>query len=365
MSKENKEHNINLKKTGNNMDRNEKKKKRRRLLWITFVSGILLTLAVYAWFSATLNVKIKSFNMAVASDTGLTISLDGINFSSEIEVSLESILNDLTPRYPNHKNRWVISGLWPVSTIGIRNANSNRFSMYSGSVVKRRKNDASDRRYLFAVEETDDRATPTSIYLAFDFFLKNVTPSPYPDNLFFEIDSMIDFTAETSEEVRKSTGGAVNSLRFGVIFMDTVGIDASVETIQNIGCNNNCKSVIWEPNSTSHTEESIENAKKYNITLVDGVYTPTYAITRAGGPLDHTGGHPGTGIPLDTNHFALQRTITDLNEQIYQMGNSIVKCRGYLWIEGQDIDSLEIENVKSATLEVLVSISKDLAGYEL
>ena len=122
--------------------------------------------------------------------------------------------------------------------------------------------------------------------------------------------------------------------------------------------------VIYEPNSTSHTEKSIEDALDYGITLIDGKYTPTYGMIKEGTRLDHTNGHPGTGIPLNTTNFREQVTIKDFKNSIFEVPNAITKARVYIWLEGQDVDSLETHS-KGTDLDVIINLEKDLAGYNV
>ena len=89
--------------------------------------GVLLIFSSYAWFSTSLNVKIKEFNMIVSKNSGLSISFDGINFDKAIEISRDTLINGLTKTYPNHTNQWANSGLWSVSSNGISNPNASKF----------------------------------------------------------------------------------------------------------------------------------------------------------------------------------------------------------------------------------------------
>jgi len=368
MSKQNEEININFVKEDNNIDEKNKKnpKRRRKLFVLTFLSACLLIFATYAWFSATLNVKIKFFNMAVASDDGLFISLDGIDFDNEITVTVDSILKDLTPRYPNHVNRWALSGLWTVSSNGIPNNNSDKFAMFEGQVVRRRPRDRTDttiRRFLNTIPIPEEYPTAAGTFIAFDFFLKNVSPSPYADNLYFNEDTYIDFAENTTGERKEELMGVRNSLRFGIVKIGSVPMDTDVRGIQNIQCNNRCESVIYEPFHTEHSLGSIADAMSHGIYLIDGVPAPTYAVIREGYRLEHKNGHFGTGIPLDRDHFAPQETITNFATPIFEIPPGITKLRAYFWIEGQDVDSLEADS-KGAMLEVFIGLIKDLASYE-
>jgi hypothetical protein len=66
-------------------------KKAKWLCLVTFFIGVTLLFATYAWFSASLNVRVKFFDVKVSTETGLFISLDGVNFSDTVEINHDSI----------------------------------------------------------------------------------------------------------------------------------------------------------------------------------------------------------------------------------------------------------------------------------
>lgn len=360
--KRNKKKNINRK-----LDIIKSKIKSNILIIIIFCTATLLIISTYAWFSASLNVKVKFFDLVVSSDNGLFISLDGIDYSDSVEISLNSVINELKATYPNHTNRWAIGGLWPVSSNGIKNANQDKFSTYIGEVNKYKTKDKSKngKKFLNATLSIEDEPTPFSSYIAFDIFLKNVSGSPKPDNLYLDEGTYIDYADDIDEEVKDTMNGIMNSMRFGFVKISSVPHNTDVRTVQNLKCNNQCEMFIYEPNEKSHSEESIKNAKELGITIVDGEYTPTYGIINEGRFLEHTNGHEGTGIPLDTEHFALQKTIkySDFDWPVFSIPNGVTKLRAYVWIEGQDIDSLETYS-KGAAIYLSINFVKDLAGYE-
>ena len=144
--------------------------------------------------------------------------------------------------------------------------------------------------------------------------------------------------------------------------MNTISKRSSINAIQNITCNNNCVASIWEPHSKEHSKASILKALKHNVRVVDGVYTPTYGVIAEGEMLEMASGQEGSGIPLDTEHFALQNTITDLSNRVFGLSTGITKVRVYIWVEGQDIDSIETQS-QGANIEVSLNFYKDLAGY--
>lgn len=336
----------------------------RLLISAAVVMAVLLIFASYAWLSASLNVKVKFLDLSVSSDHGIFISLDGIDFSDSVEISLDSIVTNLFDTYPNHTNQWSSVGLWPVSSNGIRTPNHDKFDVFIGDVV--RYKDRRKPRTLTTALADETEPSHSSIYIAFDIFLKNVSGSPKSDNLYLTNDTAIDFEESTTEEVKTAMQGIMNSMRFGFVKIGSVSSKSDINTIQNIKCNNNCQMVIYEPNSKSHTQASIEAiGERYGIELIDGQYYPSYGIIKEGKNLQHMNGHPGTGIPLDTEHFALQQTIfeEDFERPIFQVPNGITKMRVYVWIEGQDLDSLET-NSQGSAVYISIDFEKDMAGYE-
>lgn len=376
------------------------------LLVITFIAGVVLITASYAWFYASLDVKIDFFKMTVSNNSGLFISLDGRDFSSSVEVSRDSLITDLRDRYPDHTNQWASAGLFAASSNGIRTQNDYRFSMYAGSGIGKSSkemeqaiegevdaclgdcdNQCEDQAdeageiacFNACVKKCEDirnyygskvlldsrlvsetKSNGSNIYIAFDFFLKNVSGSPKSDNLYFDKGTSVYYSDETHD----SEDGIINSLRIGLVKVGSVPLKSNINTIQNMSCNNKCEMIIYEPNSTLHSNGSIKRATKHGITLVDGKYTPTYALINEGRNLELANGHDGTGIGMDSEHFALQKTISDPDfaKPIFAIPNAITKMRAYVWIEGQDVDSLETRSTGGA-MSIVINLIKDLAGY--
>ncbi len=340
---------------------------KRALLIITFFTAVLLIFSSYAWFSTSLDVRVDFFNLSVSSDTGLFISLDGIDFGESIEVSVDSIIVDLKRTYPNHTNQWAAGGLWPVSSNGIRDTNSNKFDIYIGEIIKNKGRDQTGKKYLNTILTNETNSNSSNVFMAFDVFLKNVSGSPNSDNLYFDEGTYVDYDYEKFEdydeeyinEIIHVMSGIMNSMRIGIVKMGSVPSTSTINTIQNIPCNNRCEMAIYEPNSLLHSPFSIEAAEQYGITLVDNTYVPTYGIIKNGKKIDHLSGHV---VELNHEHFRLQQTTTDFDNPIFQIPNGITKCRIYVWIEGQDVDSLETHS-KGASIAIAINLTKDLAGY--
>lgn len=329
---------------------------------ILIASGILLIGASYAWFSASLNVKVKFFDVTVSTDRGLFISLDGINFSESVDISLDSIIYDLYETYADHTNQWSAGGLWPVSSNGIKDSNSDHFDIYIGQVSRKIRNEPGVR-YLSVSKGVETHPSTNNQFIAFDLFLKNVSGSPFPDNLYFTEDTLIDFDEEVDEETREEMSHILDSMRLGLVKMDTVPHNTDPFAIQQSSCNGRCEYLIYEPNSHRHTPRAIDSALQHGVVLIDGVYSPTYAIINPATRIRHISGQVGSGIPLDPNYFKLQETYQVLGDKIFELANGITKFRAYVWIEGQDMDSLETYS-SGAPIDIYLNFEKDTAGYE-
>ena len=340
-------------------------KRGKLLILVVFLLGIALSVATYAWFSASLNVKVKFFDVKVSTETGLFISLDGVNFSDSIEISRDSITKDLERLYPNHTNQWAATGLWSVSSNGIPNPNSDKFAVYGGSMGKYTDKARKGTRFVTTTLISEDKSSEWNQYIAFDIFLKNVSGSPKKDNLYIGRGTYIDFDESADQETREKMQDIFNTMRMGIVKIGETDLKADVNTIQNLQCNGECISLIYEPNSTKHNQESIDAASELGISISDNTYVPTYGVIAEGDHLDHKSGFINSGVNLDTEHFALQHTIfeSDLSRAIFQVPNGITKARVYIWIEGQDVDALEVHS-EGAPVALNLDLEKDLAGYE-
>ena len=120
---------------------------------------------------------------------------------------------------------------------------------------------------------------------------------------------------------------------------------------------------MYEPNSKNHTALSIERAAKHDVELVYGINYPTYAYKKAVSKLYIKDSLPGSN--LDPEVFKLQETRddNDFDTPIFTIPDGITKARIYVWIEGQDVDSLETDS-KGAKVEIGLDFTKDTEGWD-
>ena len=342
----------------------EKILSRKRNIFITifliFVFAVLLIVSSYAWFSTTLNVKIKTFNMVVTRNEGLSISHDAVTYGNYIEISRDLLYDNLAKTYPGHRTIWNQNGLIPVSTNGNSSRNSYFFDVYTTSGIFYK--DFAKRTDGHVTTKLYNQSSPKkySYFLSFDIFFFNDSGSPVADNLYF--DSGTGFVI--NEELDEQMQGLVNSLRIGIIKVGSLPATATPSEVQNIQCNNDCEAIIFEPFRTQHENMAIENAARYGIRVVDGEEFPTYANVNAvvKKPIkDIISGSDN----LDTENFKLQQTITedDFAEPLFTVPDGYTKARIYVWIEGQDIDSLETMS-SGTNVDLSVNFVKDTLGYD-
>ena len=342
----------------------EKILSRKRNIFITifliFVFAVLLIVSSYAWFSTTLNVKIKTFNMVVTRNDGLSISHDAVTYGNYIEISRDLLYDNLAKTYPGHRTIWNQNGLIPVSTNGNSSRNSYFFDVYTTTGIFYK--DFAKRTDGHVTTKLYNQSSPKkySYFLSFDIFFFNDTGSPVADNLYF--DSGTGFVI--NEELDEQMQGLVNSLRIGIIKVGSLPATATPSEVQNIQCNNDCEAIIFEPFRTQHENMAIENAARYGIRVVDGEDFPTYANVNAvvKKPIKDT---ISGSDNLDTENFKLQQTITedDFAEPLFTVPDGYTKARIYVWIEGQDIDSLETMS-SGTNVDLSVNFVKDTLGYD-
>lgn len=322
---------------------------------LIFFTGVTLIYSTYAWFSSSLDVNISNFKMTTSSETGLTISLDGINWGNSVEISKETILNNLEEVYPDNVNQWSRE-LGPVSTVGISNNDSNRFEIFvnENTIIKKKNN--FDTLVFKPIKLLENKKYDKAEFIAFDIFLKNVTGSPKSDNLYLDEGTKFEIKSEKDSTV-------LNSMRMGMIFMDSISKKSTPTQIQKIKCNNKCTQIIYEPSATSHSKEIIDLAKEHNILLEDNQSYPTYAVYNGGSNVNIWSGIFGSEYEFNSNIFKKQETITDFSKPISKLPDGIMKIRVYIWIEGQDIDVVELIS-DGYELSCSINFRKDMAGYE-
>lgn len=289
-------------------------KKRRILLALIMliISGISLTTATYAWFTANRAVSVEEIDVRAQASGGIQISADATNWSNEVtlaDLKADGLL-DVTNFIPT-------AALRPVTTIGV-NTKTGAFDFYLGEL-----NDAGDKVKLTSVADDDGH------YVAFDLYFYSATAQT------------IEFNAGTQVLAKNVTGsgdavdaGLKSSVRVGFLVQ---GNDPTATPSTATGLANGTVSnqTIWEPNADIHTEYAV------NMLGASGVMTTYGGKAAASDPVAMDSSNTTNFQAVNTDLGLKTSTETGVYPEgtIFEFSAGITKVRVYVWIEGQDIDN--------------------------
>ena len=313
------------------MKNDRRRKKIRNLILICFVVALIISVGTYAWFIGMKTVNVSSFDVEIATTEGLYLSMDGENWSYQLDARN-------VQAYEGNTNTWATSGLVPVSTVGDVDSTVSRLQMFEKGSLTTTKGGyrllASRVHNYDKTEEGKIGNIESNGYVAFDLFIKNLSGTEYytENNILNEED--IYLTTNSAVKVASNGGiagtGIENSVRVAFAQIGRVeatdGV-ASVDNIKNITCTDAakaegqaqvtgiCRSAqIWEPNDTKHVQNAINwyetscktrktdgtdvtDADSYDATscsgVVDGTANKTYAISRVIGIGDNVDVYDG------------------------------------------------------------------------
>ncbi len=380
-------------------------KKLRQTLIAFLLCAVVLGVSTYAWFIGMKKVNVESFTVDIATTEGLFLSMDGENWSYDLDAK------GSTP-YTDHTNTWAPSGLIPMSSVGDIDATSSTMMMYEkGSLT------ASEGGYRLLSSRVNNYAADASSgsgfevgngYVAFDLFIKNLSGDEYyaEDNvlneeaIYLNVNSAVNVTAGVDNE---ENSGIENSVRVAFAQIGRVSAETPVADVANItgitcaddagtGVTGICRpAYIWEPNDTAHVNNAINwyeaactnrtgadvnDASSYDNavecgTVADATYSPTYAISRAIQIADNVDVYDGTafnGYTANTADYATYAGASDKStyklveydyftdtekniagtarpEFMSLAPNSITKVRVYIYLEGQDVDNYDFASL--------------------
>lgn len=284
------------------------------------LTGVALSTASYAWFTANTKLELGELDVNVQATNGIQVSTDATNWKSVL--TTEDIKGAI---YEGSKNQFPTT-LTPVSTIGSTTAGS--FDMYYGALQ--------DDGTIALSKESETQGTEGK-YVAFDLFISSTATK--------EI-ALLD----TSKVI--ATGEKDSKLQYSarVGFLNK-GTDATSTPATAFALNSTVHQTIWQPNADQHTLVAINSGS-----ATAGVI-PAYLGAKAATT-------EGTSVALgDTTNFGtLSATLinTKVIEEawpdttVLTVNSGITKLRVYIWIEGQDVDC---ENTASLGTGIKININ--------
>lgn len=348
-----------MKKTKKKINRN------RRIvlaLLMLLISGIALTTATYAWFSANTVVTATGIDVKVTASAGISISADAVNFGKT--TSMDQVVSfaqntedtfDSTLQLPEE--------LSPVSTGGVVGANS-KFSFFKGTlgendVVLLETNNESNT-FLTTEGKTDFTGGD---YIAFDVYIRS------------SIDQNIKLNSNSKIGVidgGANTASLESALRVGFLPLGTT-TDTGADTAQKSAYDlNDVQSdwSIWNPYPALHhtatlagyAEGESELSKGYYGAISDTKSVVAYsslgeAVTVADGEEAPADSHYVKFLHKDFENTPAYYSLIDSSNTHYLPAASadtilpssnllavkagVTKVRIYVWLEGNDVDCVD------------------------
>lgn len=392
--------------TKQNNTRKKRERRTKKILFTTGLTAVVFVVATYAWFIGTVQAAVEPFEIDIKSSDGITLSLDGESFSSQVTISEEDITSGLTSSYDSNTNKWTgADGLVPISTTGLLNKTNSVLDIYSKTSIS-----SSKGGYMLRADKIDNTTAEKDGYIAFDLFFKNKSGTGYEEEYNVAHDEGVYLTTDSLVQMIQSTGGTEvvkdsasdgvqNSMRVAFMQIGRTNANSDKNTVQGINCNSESTITtlcnkdpdvgdgrgytwnIWEPNDTAHTTGSIKRftkaCKKRTAedtyegacdAIADSEASKTFAINTNITSEDKVNIFDGHNTYTGNNDKLKEVTyFTDTNkntadderpEIFYLSPNSITKVRVYIYIEGQDVDNYDIDT-NGEKIKVAFGFTKD------
>ena len=329
------------------MGRRNRKSKRRvkSLLMLLTLTAIMMIVSTYAWFSANREVSITGITATVSAAEGLQISLDAATWGSSVTVN-QTALTTLGTAVNNFQ--WP-DELVPVSTGGQIDGNDVQF--FFGDI-------SADGTTLTNCADVTVDGTK---YIAFDVYFKN-SSSRATDNLQLNTGSTVAIGAANGV----SGTGLEYSTRVGVLLYDNhKAMSETAANCRSMAAGTTPLASIWEPNATRHIAEVVANDGR--ISADPQAFTTLGLISAGSGTLTPVNvSTVGTSTFLQAQTTmqtagaltaAQNMTAVDGTTELTLVGNSIMKARVYIWLEGQDPDCNDTAST-GKEIDVVINFTK-------
>jgi len=264
------------------MKRNGKKARKIRKLIITCtLSAVVLIVSTYTWFIGLQTVHVKPFEIEIAATEGLYLSLDGENWSYELDV-----MN--TTAYDGNTNQ-LDADLIPMSSVGDLDSEVSRMKLYEKASLttspggyRLLASKVNNRYVLDADGEETEELSQGKGYIVFDLFVKNISGNAYyhenevknEEGIYLNFDSAVKVKTNGSDS--QELTGIENSVRVAFAQIGrVVATTEDVDTITKMTCKGTdmsgegytykagdvtgiCRNAqIWEPNDTKHVNNAL------------------------------------------------------------------------------------------------------------
>lgn len=324
------------------------KKRAILLLLLLLITGFLLTTSTYAWFTSNTTVSVNDIQVNVATQNGIQLSVDGINWKSILSTT------DLQGAYATYAaaTNQLPTAMEPVSTA--MDIENDYLKMFYGVVDTNNDGDyiitASD------VSEVKDNhntvegtaAGTTGKFVMFDLFFKLDGTAGTDTNIFM--------TSSSGIKAAGNDSGIKNASRVAFINLGKLTSDKTSAEVQAI--TGGTDKYLWEPNYDVHTATGVNNAVQVykmqadsitagsgnNRIAYDGINATISSdenvkLGEANSSHATAGGKFTAVTPAYQTKENFSADNSTESQQIFDLtAGYITKVRVYFWIEGQDVD---------------------------
>ena len=329
----------------------EKKGHKKRailLLLLLLITGFLLTTSTYAWFTSNTTVSVNNIQVNVATQNGIQLSVDGINWKSILSTT------DLQGAYNTYgaATNQLPSTLEPVSTA--MDLNNDYLKMFYGVVDTNTAGDyiltATDVSTVLDNHNTVEGTAggTTGKFVMFDLFFKLDGTAGTATNIYM--------TSSSGIKAEGNDSGIKNASRVAFINLGSLTSDKTSTEVQAI--TGGTDKYLWEPNYDAHTATGVNNAVQVYKMSADSIKAGTdntiinydginaaissdenVKLGEANSSHKTSGNKFTTVTPAYTTKESFSGADSAETQQIFNLtAGNITKVRVYFWIEGQDVD---------------------------
>lgn len=385
------------------VSRYEEQRKRVRIIGtrisIMVVIAIILIMSTYAWFTSQKDITISNLRGTVEVVENMEISLDGKLWYHHIDLS--EMIDEKTTLQAAYDSRKAVSGntavniepkeLLPASTVG--GIGKTYLPLYQGTAKSKT---TTSLKNIKECEAGKDEG-----FFAFDIYIKNTSRDGKDDVLQLNLNSAVSVLEEAIEKQIVENGvtttrvyegqafsGIQNTVRVGVaLYKDTVSSMAVQKEILEKTVGSTIEKVaIWEPNAPHHVQYVIDNNNKLKgsgaVKFEDGDAITTYALNSssvaAPGTLDDVFNTDDSKLSKQVT-LQTQMSNTTEGQEDYRIlsadgkpynikdtsgedftikSNAISRLRVYVWLEGQDMDCVNLASFGGG-IEMDLGFTKD------
>lgn len=356
-------------------EKKEKRSKKRLLLLLLLliITGVMLSVSTYAWFTSNRTVTVEDINVNVAASGGIQISVDGTSWKSIIT---NQDLKDAHTTYAAATNQ-IPSVLKPVSTAA-KTLDNGYLSMWLGT-VSTSQTPTNKGEYILSTEDVSTVADNSNSgaatgsnghFVMFDLFIRLDDNGASAMPLYLTDGSNVTVKTDSTDL------GTQNASRVAFINEGSVATGSELSTIQGLKTTETSNIYVWEPNYDAHTSTGLSNAYSYYNTPNQGnAYTaatnknqvPYFgtiaAVATSDDVLLSKANATDNGTKFATITPGIKTTAnwaegTNYEELFNLTPNTITKVRIYFWVEGQDVDCENNASGGDITLKLQFSLNQ-------